>query len=185
MEIPQRARRHSLSGLDSLHNKCRVQFEEPFCESKLVADSNVEQLLMQLQEHRVTLDVVNTELFRKVHSTGVYFISIDVQVCFSLYLGLCLASSAIAFVLFLFLSSCPSYLRMAPALWPACSKYLRWLKVFLHFLPGGLLSFCQVSYGVARCWQSHHIPRMHHTRLLSQPLFCHKRVHSKSQYIIP
>jgi hypothetical protein len=26
---------------------------------------------------------------------------------------------------------------------------------------------------------------MHHTRLLSQPLFCHKRVHSKSQYIIP
>jgi hypothetical protein len=80
MEMPRRARCQSLSRLDSLQNKCRLQFEEPFCESKLVADSNVEQLLMQLQEHRSTLDAVNTDLFKKVHSTGAYFISIEAQV---------------------------------------------------------------------------------------------------------
>jgi hypothetical protein len=80
MKVPQRLRCHSLSRLDTLQNKCRLQFEEPFVESKQVADFNVEQLLMQLQDHRATLDAVNPELFKKVHSTGVYFISVDVQV---------------------------------------------------------------------------------------------------------
>jgi hypothetical protein len=85
MKVPQRVRCHSLSRLDTLQNKCRLQFEEPFVESKHVADFNVEQLLMQLQDHRATLDAVNPELFKKVHSTGVYFISVDVQVQPPLY----------------------------------------------------------------------------------------------------
>ena len=89
LEMPRRARRHSLSQLESLQKKCQMQFEDPFCDSKLVADSNVEQLLMQLQEHRATLDSVNIDLFKKVHSVGVYFMSIDVQVCVALSLALC------------------------------------------------------------------------------------------------
>jgi hypothetical protein len=84
MEIPQRVRCHSLSKLDSLQKKCREQFEEPFFESKQVADLNVEQLLEQLQDHKVALDAVNLELFKTVHSTAVYFLGIDVEVCCAL-----------------------------------------------------------------------------------------------------
>jgi hypothetical protein len=84
MEIPQRVRCYSLSRLDSLQKKCREQFEEPFFESKQVADRNVEQLLQQLQDHKFALDAVNLELFKTVHSSGVYFLGVDVEVCFAL-----------------------------------------------------------------------------------------------------
>ena len=87
METPQRTRCHSLSRLDSLQRKCRLQFEEPFTESKYIADLNVEQLLMQLQEHRAALDAVNVELFKTVQSAGVYFLSVDVEVCHALFHG--------------------------------------------------------------------------------------------------
>jgi hypothetical protein len=79
-ELRQRIRSHSLSRLDSLQKKCLMHFEEPFFESKQIADENVEQLLLQLLDHRSALDAVNVELFKNVQSTGIYFIAIDVQV---------------------------------------------------------------------------------------------------------
>jgi hypothetical protein len=158
MEMPRRARRHSLSTLDSLQSKCYLQFEEPFCESKLVADSNMEQLLTQLQEHRPTLDAVNIELFKKVHSTGIYFMSIDVQVYFSP------SPSSVAFFVS---NSSDAFLRTDLASLPACSKYLLWPKAYPRFLPDGQLSFCQVCYCIARCLpHTDHILRMHRPRLL-------------------
>ena len=130
MKVPQRVRCHSLSRLDTLQNKCRLQFEEPFVESKQVADFNVEQLLMQLQDHRATLDAVNPELFKKVHSTGVYFISVDVQVP---------PLSAAARP-----SASLNLRRTAAVLWRACSKFLPWQRAFPLFLPDGQLNVCQV-----------------------------------------
>lgn len=130
MEEPRRVRCHSLSRLDSLQKKCRVQFEDPFSESKQVADLNVEQLLTQLQEHRATLDTVSLELFKTVYSTGIYFLGIDVEVVRALFIGTCLSVSSLC--------------RTAAVLLPACLKFRPLRKVFRRFLRAGRRSSCQV-----------------------------------------
>jgi hypothetical protein len=185
LEMPRRARRHSLSRLESLQKKCRLQFEDPFCDSKLVADSNVEQLLVQLQEHRVTLDSVNIDLFKKVHSVGVYFMSIDVQVCVALSFALCFEFGVLVLLCF-HLFTHDAFLRTAPVPWLACSKYLLWPKVFLHSPPDGQLSFYQVRNNRnARCsLHMRHSLRMYRSRLLPQPLVRHQRVHTPSQHLV-
>ena len=172
MELPQRPRCRSLSRLDSMQKKFRLEFEEPFFESKQVADHNMQQLLQELLDHRVALDAVNPELFKKVQSTGIYFLDIDVQVWFDLSLGL--SESRVTL-----LAGLPQPPRLHAESIGCCGKHLRFLlpvarrahaKYVLatRFIP---LIFC-------------HLLRMLHPGLLPQPLLRDQRVHAPRQHLL-
>ena len=172
MELPQRPRCRSLSRLDSMQKKFRLEFEEPFFESKQVADHNMQQLLQELLDHRVALDAVNPELFKKVQSTGIYFLDIDVQVCFDLSLGI--SESRVTL-----LAGLPQPPRLHAESIGCCGKHLRFL---LPVARRAHAKYVLVTRFISLIICN--MLRMLHPGLLPQPLLRDQRVHAPRQHLL-